>query len=59
MDEDSSHFKFLTGKPTGKSSSGRPRRRWEDNIRMDFKEIGVNTRNWMILLKIRIVGGPL
>ena len=26
-------------------SRGRPRRRWEDNIRMDFKEIGINTRN--------------
>ena len=31
---------MLTGKPTG-----RPRRRWEDNIRMDIKEIGINTRN--------------
>ena len=26
---------------------GRPRRRWEDNIRMDLKEIGINTRNWL------------
>ena len=26
---------------------GRPRRRWEDNIRMDLKEIGINTRNWV------------
>ena len=26
---------------------GRPRRRWEDNIRMDLKEIGFNTRNWI------------
>ena len=24
-----------------------PRRRWEDNIRMDLKEIGINTRNWV------------
>ena len=24
-----------------------PTRRWEDNIRMDFKEIGINTRNWV------------
>ena len=40
-----SSFKILTGKPTGK----RPleRRRWEDNIRMDLKEIGINTRNWV------------
>ena len=28
-------------------SSGRSRRRWEDNIRMDIKEIGVSTRNWI------------
>ena len=40
-----STFKILTGKPTGKGSLGTPRRRWEDNIRMDLKEIGVITRN--------------
>ena len=34
-----------TGKPTGKRPLGNPRRRWEDNIRMDLKEIGIN-RNW-------------
>ena len=38
-------FQILTGKPTGKTSLGRPRRRWEDNNRMNFKEIGINTRN--------------
>ena len=27
---------------------GRPSRRWEDNIRMDLKEIGINTRNWVV-----------
>ena len=26
---------------------GRPRRRWEDNIRMDLEEIGISTRNWV------------
>ena len=30
-------FKILTGKPTGNRPSGRPSRRWKDNIRMDFK----------------------
>ena len=30
-----------------KRPSGRPRRRWEDNIRIDLKEIGINTRNWV------------
>ena len=36
---------FLTGKPIGKRPLGRPRRRWEDNIRMDLNEMGINTRN--------------
>ena len=47
MEEGRSDFKILTGKPTGKRPLGRPRRRWEDNIRMDIKEIGINTRNWV------------
>ena len=37
MEEGRSAFKILTGKPTGKRPLGRPRRRWEDNIRMDLK----------------------
>ena len=47
MEEDRSAFKILTGKPTGKRSLGRPRRRWEDNIRMDLEEIGINAGNWV------------
>jgi hypothetical protein len=31
----------------GKISLGRPRRTWEDNIRVDLKEIGINTSNWV------------
>ena len=38
---------MLTGKPTGKRPLGRLRRRWEDNIRMDLEEIGVNAGNWV------------
>ena len=38
-------FKILTGKPTGNRTLGRPRCRWEDNIRMDIKEISISTRN--------------
>ena len=37
------------GTPTGNRPLGRPRSRWEDNIRMDLKEIGINTRNWVEL----------
>ena len=40
--------KILTGKPTGKIPSGRPRHKWEDNIRMDLKEICINMRNWVV-----------
>ena len=39
--------KYLTGKPTGKRPLGRPRRRWEDTIRMDLTGISINTRNWI------------
>ena len=42
-----SAFKILTGKPTGKRPSGRPRRRWEDNVRINLKEIGINKRIWV------------
>jgi len=43
MEEGRSAFKILKGKPSGKRLLGRPRRRWEDNIGMDLKEIGMNT----------------
>ena len=47
MVEGRSAFKVLTGNSTEKRPLGGPRRRWEDNIRMDLKEIGINTRNWV------------
>ena len=47
MEEGKSAFKMLTGKPTGKRPLGRPWHRWEDNIRIDLKEICINTRNWI------------
>ena len=47
MEEDRSAFKILTDKATGKTPLGRPRRRWEDNIRMDLVEIGMNAGNWV------------
>ena len=45
MEEGRSAFKIVTGEPTGKRPLGRPRRRWEYNIRMDLQEIGVNAGN--------------
>jgi len=47
MEDGKSAFKLLTGKPTGKRPLGRPRRRWEDNMRMYFEEIGFNAGNWV------------
>ena len=47
MEEGSNAFKILTGKPTGKRPLGRPRRRWEENIRMDHERIGINAGNWV------------
>ena len=46
-EEGRSDLKILTGEPTGKIPLARLRRRWEDNIRMDVKEMGINTRNWV------------
>ena len=45
MEEGRSAFK--TSKPTGKRPLGRPRRRWEDNIRIDLEKIGIITGNWV------------
>ena len=47
MEEGRSAFKILTGKPTGKRPLGRPRRRWENNIRMNLEDIGINAGNWV------------
>ena len=47
MEEGRSAFKILTGKRTAKRSLGMPRRRWEDNIRMDLEEIGISAWNWV------------
>ena len=55
MEEGRSALKILTAKPTGKRHLGRPRSRWEDNIRMDLKEMCINTRNWLIWLRIRVI----
>ena len=40
---------MLVGKPEGKSPLGRPRRRWEDNIKLDVQEIGGGRWDWMEL----------
>ena len=40
------YFKIITSKPIGKRPLGGPRRRWEEDIRMDLEEIDINARNW-------------
>ena len=49
MGEGKSVFKILTAKRTQKRPLGRPWHRWEDNIRVDLKEIGINVRKWVDL----------
>jgi hypothetical protein len=41
--------KVLVGKPQGKTPLGRPRRRWNDNIKMDLREIGLQDLDWIHL----------
>ena len=58
MEEGRSAFNISTGKRTGKRLLGRPRHRWEDNIRMDLEEIGIRGFG-LIWLRIWIIGEPL
>jgi hypothetical protein len=44
----------LVGRPEGKRPLGRPRRRWEDNIKMDLREIGIDGENWILLAQDRV-----
>ena len=41
--------RLLVGKPEGKRQLGRPRRRWEDNIKMDLQEVGESCGDWLEL----------
>jgi hypothetical protein len=42
-------YRVLVGRPEGKRPLGRPRRRWEDNIKMDRREIRIDEANWIRL----------
>jgi hypothetical protein len=46
--------RVLVGRPEGKIPLGRPRRRWEDNIKMDLREIGIDGANWIQLAQDRV-----
>jgi hypothetical protein len=47
-------YRVLFGKPEGKRPLGRPRRKWEDNIKMDLCEIGMIGANWIHLAQDRV-----
>jgi hypothetical protein len=53
MGEERKVYKVLVGKPEGKRPLGRPRRRWEDGIRMDIMEIGLGGVDWIRLAQDR------
>ena len=53
MGEDRSVHRVLVGKPEGKRPLRRPRRRWEDNIKMDIQEVGGGRGEWMELTQDR------
>jgi hypothetical protein len=59
MGEDRKLYKVLVGKPEGKRPLGRPRRRWEDGIRMDLREIGLGVWIGFDWLRIGTCGGLL
>jgi hypothetical protein len=47
-------YRVLVQRPESKSPLGRPRRSWEDNIKMDFREIGIDVENWIRLAQDRV-----
>jgi hypothetical protein len=54
MREGRSVYRVLVGRPEGKKPLERPRRRWEDNIKMYHREIGIDGANWIRLAQDRI-----
>jgi hypothetical protein len=46
-------YSVLVGKPDGKRPLGRPRRRWEDNIKMELQDVGLRCMDWIELAQVR------
>jgi hypothetical protein len=53
MGEERKVHKVLVGKPEGRRPLGRPKRRWEDGVRMDIREIGLRSVDWIRLAQDR------
>jgi hypothetical protein len=54
MAEEGCVYRVLVGSPEGKRPLGRPTRRWEDNFKMDLREIGVDGANWIRMAEDRV-----
>ena len=53
MGEERGAYRVLVGKPKGKRPLGRPRRRWEDNIKMELQKVGCGDMDWIELAQDR------
>jgi hypothetical protein len=53
LGEERGVYRILVGKPEGKRPLGRPRHRWEDNIKMNLQEVGYGDMNWIGLTQDR------
>ncbi|KAJ4445311.1 hypothetical protein ANN_07116 [Periplaneta americana] len=53
MSESRNAYRMLVGRPEGKRPLGGPRRRWEDDIKMDLKEMGYDDREWINIAQDR------
>jgi hypothetical protein len=54
MGEGRGVYRVLAGRPEGKRPLVRPRHRWEDSIKLDLREIGINGANWIQLAQDRV-----
>ena len=53
MEQSINAYRILVGKPEGKKPFGKPRRRWEDNIKIDLREVGCDPGDWIALAEDR------
>jgi hypothetical protein len=54
MGEGRDVYRVLVGRPKSKRPLGRPRRRWEDNIKVDVREMGIDWASWIRLAQDRV-----
>jgi hypothetical protein len=54
MEEELSVYRVLVGRPKGKRTLGRSRHKWEDNIKLNLREIGIDGANWIQLAQDRV-----